>query len=146
LVEALEAGALAQGYATDPCAAKSNTNRLVPVGPIAACMATPLIAPVKLNGPKALAVLVPVKEPAGMVVEKVPIWRVTASAGGLIPLLVLPKVKLDRISKESVFGVVPKWIVTVGLKAANCTGGTNPVPASLNIVPKLDAPPLPVVP
>jgi hypothetical protein len=77
------------------CAAASNTNRLVPVGPIAARKGTPWFVPVNKNGPKALPVVVPVKEPAGMVVEKVPIWRVTASAGGLIPLLVLPKVKLD---------------------------------------------------
>jgi len=77
------------------CPAAWNENRLVPVGPIAACKGTPLIVPVKKNGPKALDVTVPVKEPGGIVTAKVPIWRVTGSAGGLIPLLALPKVKLD---------------------------------------------------
>jgi hypothetical protein len=33
------------------------------VGAIAACKDTPLIVPVKKNGPKALDVIVPVKEP-----------------------------------------------------------------------------------
>lgn len=49
------------------CVPAWNENRLVPVGAIAACKDTPLIVPVKKNGPKALAVTVPVKEPGGMV-------------------------------------------------------------------------------
>jgi len=40
-----------------------------------------------------------------MVMVKVPIWRVTASVTGLIPLLVLPKVKFDESAKPYWFGV-----------------------------------------
>jgi hypothetical protein len=109
------------------CAPAWNENRLVPVGAIAACKDTPLIVPVKKNGPKALDVIVPVKEPGGMVTAKVPIWKVTGWAKGLIPLLVLPKVKLDLRTKASVFGAVPKSIIAVGLKAANGTSGIMPI-------------------
>src|ERR1700732_1505961 len=38
-------------------------------------------------------------EPAGIVTEKVPIWRVTFSVTGLIPLLFLPRVKDSFRSK-----------------------------------------------
>jgi hypothetical protein len=49
-----------------------------------------------------------------MVTAKVPIWKVTGWAKGLIPLLVLPKVKLDLRTKASVFGAVPISIIAVG--------------------------------
>jgi hypothetical protein len=57
----------------------------------------------------------------------VPIWKVTGWAKGLIPWLVLPKVKLDLRTKASVFGPVPKLIIAVGLKAANGTSGIMPI-------------------
>ncbi len=109
------------------CAPAWNENRLVPVGAIAACKDTPLIVPVQKNGPNALDVIVPVKEPGGIVTAKVPIWKVTGWAKGLIPLLVLPKVKLDLRTKASVFGAVPISIIAVGLKAANGTSGIMPI-------------------
>jgi hypothetical protein len=62
-----------------------------------------------------------------MVTAKVPIWKVTGWAKGLIPLLVLPKVKLDLRTKASVFGAVPISIIAVGLKAANGTSGIMPI-------------------
>jgi hypothetical protein len=52
-------------------------------------MGTPPITPSNVNGPNP----VPVKEPGGIVTAKVPIWRVTGSAAGLIPFLALPKVR-----------------------------------------------------
>ena len=109
------------------CAPAWNENRLAPVGAIAACKDTPLIVPVKKNGLNALDMIVPVKEPGGMVTAKVPIWKVTGWAKGLIPLLVLPKVKLDLRTKASVFGAVPISIIAVGLKAANGTSGIMPI-------------------
>jgi hypothetical protein len=93
-----------------------------------------LIAPVKKNGPKALDVTVPVKEPGGMVKAKVPTWKVTGWAKGLIPLLVLPKVKLELRTKASVFGAVPKSIIAVGLKAANGTSGIMPISWAMTIL------------
>jgi hypothetical protein len=39
------------------------------------------------------------KEPVGIVIVKLPIWSVTGSAGGLIPLMVFPRVKLELIEK-----------------------------------------------
>ena len=44
------------------------------------------------------------KEPAGIVIVKLPIWSVTGPAGGLIPLLVFPRVKLELIEKPGWFG------------------------------------------
>jgi hypothetical protein len=82
-----------------------------------------------------------------MVVVKVPTWRVTGSAGGLIPLLALPNVKFDESSNKSVFGVWPKRIRSWAVKAAKGTGGTNPVPVvSSNTVPESNVPPMLFVP
>jgi hypothetical protein len=68
--------------------------RFVPVGLIPTVKSTPLITPWKENEPA------PVKERDGMVAVKVPTWRVTGSAGGLIPLLALPNVKFDESSNK----------------------------------------------
>ena len=62
-----------------------------------------------------------------MVVVKVPIWSVTASVTGSIPLLALPKVKLDRSAKSSLFGLCSKSISSLALKARkgmHADGGT----------------------
>ena len=53
------------------CAPAWNENRLAPVGAIVACKDTPLIVPANVNGPNDVLV-VPVKEPGGMVKAKVP--------------------------------------------------------------------------
>jgi hypothetical protein len=60
------------------------------------------------------------------------IWSVTGSTTGSIPLLVLPKVKLARSPKASWFGVGPKAIASLALKALKAThcggGGMMPTP------------------
>jgi hypothetical protein len=89
-------------------ASASNANRLAPVGLIVTFKAAPSITPRKVNGPNP----VPLKEPGGMVVAKVPIWRVTGSLTGLIPLLVLPKVKLELKLK----GILVWRVVEVDLE------------------------------
>ena len=96
------------------------------MGLITAFRVTPLITAVKMKSPRWFFV----KEPAGIVMEKVPIWSVTASVGGLIAGAVLLKVKLVPRVKASVFGALPKAISSTGaLKARKGTpggGGTMP--------------------
>jgi len=59
------------------------------------------------------------KEPGGIVVLKLPIWSVTRSVGGFIPLLLTPRVKLELIENSDWFG----YTVSRAVKALN---GTSP--------------------
>jgi Adenylosuccinate synthetase len=93
--------------------------RLVPVGSIRTCKFTPSTTPPNVNGPNP----VPANEPAGMVVANVPIWKVTGSATGLIPLLLCPSVYTDRSSKAPGFGDLPTSIASLTPKALKGTPG-----------------------
>ena len=57
------------------------------------------------------------KEPGGIVVLKLPIWSVTRSVGGFIPLLLTPRVKLELIENSDWFG----YTVSRAVKALNGT-------------------------
>src|SRR5262249_42490084 len=50
------------------------------------------IMPIKSKTP---GPLVETKEPGGIVILKLPIWSVTGSVGGFIPLLLAPRVKWE---------------------------------------------------
>ena len=68
-----------------------NVYDLTPVCLIDAFTVKPLITPTNAKSPGPVIV----KEPGGIVTVKLPIRSVTASKAGLIPLLVLPNVKLE---------------------------------------------------
>jgi hypothetical protein len=98
-------------------AAASTANCLPPVGWMTTSMLTRLIVPINVYDPKGLRV----KEAGGIAAVRLPIWSVTGSTTGSIPLLVLPKVKLARSPKASWFGVGPKAIASLALKALKAT-------------------------
>jgi hypothetical protein len=106
-------------------AAASTANCLPPVGWMTTSMLTPLIVPINVYVPKGLRV----KEAGGIAAVRLPIWSVTGSTTGSIPLLVLPKA---RSPKASWFGVGPKAIASLALKALKAThyggGGMMPTP------------------
>ena len=109
------------------------TNRLVPVGAIAACKDTPLIVPVKLNGPKALPVVVPVKEPGGMVTAQGADLEGHRLGEGIDPVAGAPQGEA-RLNFERIVcsASCRNWIVGVALKAANGTSGIMPTPSGVD--------------
>src|SRR5438067_2292510 len=85
---------------------------LVPVCLMTTFRLIPLITPTNVKYPGTLAT----NEPGGMVMVKLPIWSVTGSVGGLMPLLPPASVKLPLIEKPGWFG----YSVSTAVKAPNC--------------------------
>src|SRR3989304_766778 len=84
------------------------------MGVICTFKVTPARIPANRKSPE----LSSVKDPAGMVVEKVPTWSLTSSVRGLIPLLAVPRVKFPLMFNLSSFAADPRSSLAVGAKVA----------------------------